>query len=300
VRLPRAVVRRLTRVAVAPLLSPRYPLTLRRPLLDASGHLLPLPRGTRRSSGALGGVPTERVAARDAHGPHQVLFVHGGGYQIGSPSSHRAFAAHLGRATGAPVHVPHYRRTPEHPYPAAVDDAEAAYRALRTAGHPAQRIALVGDSAGGGIVMALLLRLRTAGEDLPGAIGLVSPWLDLDLRSPFLRSNSATDAMLSPDWLGPAAAAYLGGRVAPAELRPLEADLAGLPPVHVVAGADEILVGDADALVDRLRAAGGAVTYRRARRMWHDYPVFPGLLADADAAIAALGADVRKACSPER
>jgi cation diffusion facilitator CzcD-associated flavoprotein CzcO/acetyl esterase/lipase len=273
---------------------------MRRPLLDAVGLLAPVPAGTRRSSGALGGVPTERVASRGAEGPHQVLLLHGGGYQVGSPASHRGLAAHLSRAALAPVHVPRYRLAPEHPFPAAVDDAEAAYRALRAAGHHAQRIALVGDSAGGGIVMALVLRLRAEGEELPGAIGLVSPWLDLGMRSPSLHDNAGRDALLSPGWLGSAADSFLAGGQAPAELRPLDTDLAGLPPVHVIAGTDEILLGDADALVERIRAAGGRVGYRRVRGMWHDFLLFAGLLRDADAAVAELGAVVHRACSGTR
>ncbi|TQM15438.1 alpha/beta hydrolase fold domain-containing protein [Pseudonocardia kunmingensis] len=294
-RLPRAVVRGLTRVVVRPLLSPRLPLGARRPLLDATGYIGPDPRGTRRSRADLGGVPTERVVVRGAHGPHQVLYVHGGGYQVGSPASHRALAAHLSRAAGAPVHLPDYRRAPEHPYPAPVDDVAAAYRALRRAGHPAQRIAVAGDSAGGGLVMALLLRLRAAGEEPPGSVGLISPWLDLDLSSPLLRANAATDAMLDPGWLADAAASYR--RAADdEELRPLQADAGGLPPVHVVAGAEEILVGDSDALVERIRAAGGPVTYRRVERMWHAFPVFAGMLREADEAVADLGAAIRRDC----
>jgi len=298
-QLSRPVVRHLTRLAVRPLLSPRLPLGLRRPLLDATGYLVPDPRGTLRSHGSLGGVPTERVVVRGARGPHQVLYLHGGGYQVGSPTSHRGLAAHLSRAAAAPVHVPHYRRAPEHPYPAAVDDAAAAYRALREAGHPAQRIAVAGDSAGGGLVMALVLRLRAAGEELPGSIVLISPWLDLDLSSPLLQHNAATDAMLDPGWLADAAARFRGA-ADPPELRPLEADLAGLPPVHVVAGAEEILVGDADTLVERIRSADGRVTYRRAERMWHDFPVFAGMLREADDAVTGLGTAVRRDCSGAR
>jgi cation diffusion facilitator CzcD-associated flavoprotein CzcO/acetyl esterase/lipase len=271
---------------------------MRRSLLDATGRVVPDPRGTRRSRGALGGVPTERVVARGAAGPHQVLYLHGGGYQTGSPTSHRALAAYLSRAAGAPVHLPDYRRAPEHPYPAAVDDAAAAYRALRDAGHPSQRIAVAGDSAGGGLVMALVLRLRAAGEELPGSIGLISPWLDLHLASPVLEANAATDAMLDPSWLPDAVASYLRDDAGPlhTELRPLEADLAGLPPMHVVTGAEEILLGDSDALVDRIRAAGGTVEYLRADGMWHAYPVFAGMLREADEAVATLGASIRRDC----
>ncbi|MHA6617586.1 alpha/beta hydrolase fold domain-containing protein [Pseudonocardia sp. DLS-67] len=295
-RLPRPVVRQLTRAVVRPLLSPRLPLAVRRPLLDATGRVVPLPRGTRRGYGPLGGVPTERLAARGATGPHQVLYVHGGGYQVGSPTSHRALAAHLSRAARAPVHLPDYRLAPEHPYPAAVDDVAAAYQALRDAGHPAQRIAVAGDSAGGGIVMALVLRLRAAGDELPGSIGLLSPWLDLDLGSPLLRANAATDAMLDPAWLPDAAARYRGGIDAP-EIRPLEADLAGLPPTHVIAGSEEILLGDSDALVARIREAGGPVDYLRTAGMWHAYPVFAGMLREADDAVTALGAAIRFDCA---
>lgn len=296
-RLPRSAVRQLTRGVVRPLLSPRLPLVLRRPLLDVTGRVVPLPRGTRRSRGTLGGVPTERVVARGDTGPHQVLYVHGGGYQTGSPTSHRALAAYLSRAAGAPVHLPTYRLAPEHPYPAAVDDVAAAYQALRDAGHPAQRIAVAGDSAGGGIVMALVLRLRAAGEELPGSIGLISPWLDLDLGSPLLQANAATDAMLDPSWLPDAVARYRGA-TDPPELRALDADLAGLPPVHVIAGSEEILLGDSDRLVARIPAAG--VDYLRADGMWHAYPVFAGMLREADEAVAALGAAIRRDCGGGR
>lgn len=295
-RLPRPVVRMLVRALVAPILSPRRPIAMQRRLLDAAGTTVPSPRGVRRSTGALGGVPTVRVAAPGAAGPHQVLYLHGGGYLTGSPVSHRALVAHLSRAAGAPVHVVGYRRAPEHPFPAAVDDAEIAYGALRAAGHEARRIALVGDSAGGGLAMALLLRLRHAGAELPGSVGLISPWLDLDLTAPTVAANADRDVMLDPNWLAGAAEAYRGAALDAPELRPLEADLAGLPPLHVVAGAEEILVGDADTLVERARAAGVAVEYRRVARMWHAFPAFAGFLREADDAVAALGATVRRHC----
>ena len=294
--LPRPAVRLMARTVVAPLLSPRLPLPVRRRLLGATGAALPLPRGTRRSWSLLGGVPTERISAANAVGPQQLLYLHGGGYLVGSPASHRALLAHLSRAAGAPVHAPRYRLAPEHPFPAALDDALAAYRALLTAGHPSQRVAVAGDSAGGGLTMSLLLRLRSLGVDLPGSVGLISPWLDLDLRSPALWANADTDALLDPSWLAGAVDDYRAGSDAP-ELRPLEADLAGLPPLHVIAGADEVLVGDSDALAERAKDAGAAMTYRREPGMWHAYPIFAGLLAEADEAVAELGASLSKDCS---
>lgn len=289
----------MTRVVIAPLLSSRIPLPLSRRLLGATGHVVPGPRGTRRVSAPLGGVPAERVTAPGASGPQQVLYLHGGGYKTGSAASHRALTAHLGRSAGATVHVPEYRLAPEHPFPAALDDALAAWHALRAAGHEARHIAVLGDSAGGGLAMALALRLRSAGEDLPAVLGLISPWLDLDLRSPWVRANGRYDAMLDPATLVPAAEHYRAGSAAP-ELRPLDADLTGFPPLHVVAGAREILVGDADALVERARASGVPVEYSRVEGMWHAFPVFAGMLAEADAAVAGLGAAVRRSCGAGR
>lgn len=287
----------VTRFVVSPMLDPRLPVVVRRRLIDVTGLALPSPRGTRRVRTRLGGVPTERVTVPGAVGPHQLLYLHGGGYTVGSARSHRALTAHLGRATGAPVHVPEYRLAPEHPHPAAVDDAIAAYRALRTAGHDAQRIAIAGDSAGGGLVVSMLLRLRDESDELPGSVGLISPWIDMSMTSDTLRSNAATDALLGPRLLHAGAADYRGA-ADPADLRPLDADLTGLPPVHVLAATGEILLGDADALVARLAAAGAPHSYDRVPGLWHDFVLYAGLLPQADAAVAALGTAMRSDCVP--
>lgn len=294
--LPSVANRLVTRFGIAPLLDPRLPRAVRRRLLDATGYAVPLPRGTRRASGMLGGVPTEVVSAVAEPAVHRVLYLHGGGYEVGSPSSHRGLVAHLSKATGSPVFVPAYRLAPEHPYPAGLEDALAAFRALRTAGHEAQHIAVAGDSAGGGLAMSLLLRLREAGEELPGSVGLISPWLDLTCSAATVMDNAVPDPMLDARWL-PIAANHYGGPVDADDLRPLEADLAGLPPLHVVAGGAEILVDDADRLVERARAAGVAVTYERTEGLWHAFPVLAGLMAEADAAVEALGAALRADCT---
>ncbi len=299
-RVPTQVARVVTRFVVSPMLDPRLPVVVRRRLIDVTGLALPSPRGTRRVRTRLGGVPTERVTVPGAVGPHQLLYFHGGGYTMGSARSHRALIAHLGRATGAPVHVPEYRLAPEHPHPAAVDDAIAAYRALRTAGHDAQRIAVAGDSAGGGLAVSMLLRLRDEGDELPGSVGLISPWIDLSMTSDTLRSNAATDALLGPRLLQAGAADYRADHWAgadPADLRPLDADLTALPPVHVLAATGEILLGDADALVARLAAAGAPHSYDRVPGLWHDFVLYAGLLPQADAAVAELGAAMRADCA---
>ncbi|GAA1878397.1 hypothetical protein GCM10009836_69730 [Pseudonocardia ailaonensis] len=299
--LPAGAVRTATRLLVAPALSPRLPLRVSRALLDAQGLVCPVPRGTRTTPSSLAGVPSVRVSGPGTPGPHVVLHLHGGGYALGSPRSHRSLGAWLAEAAGAPVELLDYRLAPEHPYPAGLDDAEAAYTALLDAGLSPQRIALTGDSAGAGLAMSLLLRLRGKGTPLPATVGLISPWLDLDLTDPALARNAGRDAMLGPALLEAGKDWYLrGGEATDPLLRPLEADLSGLPPIHVVAGSDEVLVGDADQLAERVRATGGVLTYTRSPGMWHDHVVEAGLLARGHEDLRDLGAALRRDCAARR
>jgi cation diffusion facilitator CzcD-associated flavoprotein CzcO/acetyl esterase/lipase len=227
-----------------------------------------------------------------SHGPtdpgRALLYLHGGGFSTGSPRSYRALAAALSRATGSTVYLPDYRLAPAHPYPAALTDTLAAYRALLAAGLPASQVVLAGDSAGGHLALAAALRLRAEGAPLPAGLALLSPWLELS-RPPGAGAGSR-DPLLGEAWLRSCARAYLASAdPAGPGVTPLAADLAGLPPLHVQAGAEELLVGDADRLVARARAAGVPVGYDRWPGMWHDFQVFTGLLAAADEAVAALG-----------
>jgi cation diffusion facilitator CzcD-associated flavoprotein CzcO/acetyl esterase/lipase len=236
-----------------------------------------------------------------------VLYLHGGGFVTGSPRTFRGLAAALSWATGAVVHLVDYRLAPEHPYPAALDDTLAAYRALLATGIPADRVVLAGDSAGGNLALSAALRLRDQGEPLPAGLVLISPWLDLALTGRSVTEQARADPELRASWLRACARAYLGGDLAAApdtspDTSPLGADPTGLPPLHVVAGTDEVLVSDADRLAERAAAAGVPVTYQRWPGMWHDFPVFTGLLAAADEAVEGIGATVRGwwAARPER
>jgi cation diffusion facilitator CzcD-associated flavoprotein CzcO/acetyl esterase/lipase len=284
-RLPPAVVRLVVWLTLRRALSPALPPRLQRRLLELIALLLPRPPA-RAHRTVLGAVPVTCVRAPGA-GPGAVLYLHGGGFTTGSARAYRPLAAALARASGATVYLVDYRRAPEHPHPAALDDTLAAYRALLAAGVPAGRVVLAGDSAGGYLALAAALRLRDAGEPLPAGLALVSPWLDFTVPAP---PAGRRDPLLTAGWLRRCADAYLGGAdQADPELAPLAADLAGLPPLHVQAGADELLVGDADRLVRRARAAGLPVGYDRWPGMWHDFQVCAGLLAAADRAVAALG-----------
>ena len=220
---------------------------------------LPSPSGVRYRPATLGGVPGEWVEA-DAPGTAActLLYLHGGGFVGCSPQTHRPLTAALA-LQGMRLFVPDYRLAPEHPFPAALDDVRAAWDALRAdvAAGGAGRLAVAGDSAGGNLALALMLSLRDAGQPLPDVAALFSPSTDLTGASPSLLANAARDAMFDGAALGRLADAYLaGGDPAQALASPLLADLAGLPPLLVHVGENEVLRDDGLRLADKARAAG--------------------------------------------
>jgi cation diffusion facilitator CzcD-associated flavoprotein CzcO/acetyl esterase/lipase len=260
-----------------------------------SALLSPVPRGTTVGHVRLGEVPAVRVscpgatvAGADAN--RAVLYLHGGAYTTGSPRTHRALAGYLSRAVMAPVFLLDYRLAPENPYPAALRDTVAAFHALQRAGHPPERLVLAGDSAGAGLAVAAALALRDAGEPLPVALALLSPWLDLTLSGESITINASQDAMLNGAWLAAAVKEYRGDReMTTPGISPLYAELSGLPPIDVQAAGDELLVSDADRFVERARAADVPVSYRCYAGMWHAFQLCAGLMREADAAVADLG-----------
>jgi acetyl esterase/lipase len=213
-----------------------------------------------------------------------ILYLHGGGYCVGSPATHRAVTGHLAKRCAARVFVPDYRLAPEHRFPAAVDDAVAAYRGLLAEGILPSDIAIAGDSAGGGLAVAAALRLRELGQPLPRALVLFSPWVDLTLEH--TPESVPGEVMLGLPWVRWCARAYVGRAEARHGLvSPLHAELAGLPATLVQAGTDEILHGDSLRLRDRLQAAGVPVGYEEYPRRWHVFQANAGVLADADRAL---------------
>jgi acetyl esterase/lipase len=269
----------LVRRAVRPVLHPRFPVAVQRRWLELVTRPTPLAPGVDVRPGLLGGRPCETLVPSDGDPGRTVLYLHGGGFTVGSPATHRALGTHLAAVSGASVHVLDYRLAPEHPFPAALDDATAAYRELLDRGASPDRTAVAGDSAGGWLALATALRLRRDGQPLPAALGLVSPWLDLDAE----RGN--TDPMLQPAWLRRCAAGF--GADGRADL--LEADLAGMPPLVLHVGSEEILLDDAIALARRARAAGVPVEARRFDGLWHVAHASAGLVGASGAAVHALG-----------
>lgn len=243
-----------------------------------------------------GGVAAEWSTAPWADASAVLLFLHGGGYCSGSIVSHRTLATEAGRAAGMRALALQYRLAPEHPFPAALDDALAAWEWLRSGGTPAERIVIAGDSAGGGLALALWQVLRGRGEAGPACLWLISPWTDLTLSGGSLRSRDAVDPLLHRPYLDELATAYLAGGVGRAEplVSPLFADLTGLPPVLVHVGTDEVLLDDAVRLVGAAGAAGGAATLRIWPRMIHAFPLWSGGLPAGREALQDMGRFVRR------
>jgi len=290
--LPRPLMRATVRLAVRPILGPDVPVRRQRRLLNVLGRVALLPRGTRVARVSLGGRPAVRLEAPGADATRAVLYLHGGGYTVGGAVTHRALAAHLAAAAGAPVYLLDYRLAPEHPYPAALEDAVAAYQSLLASGIAPQHLAVAGDSAGGGLTLGVTMRLRAAGIPLPAGLALISPWVDLTLGG--LRDDRR-DPMLRTAWLRACAERYgAGADLTAPEISPLYGELAGLPPMLIHGASEEILLADVERLVERVRAAGVPVVYRRLERMWHVAHLHAGLVGASTAAVREIGAYLRE------
>jgi cation diffusion facilitator CzcD-associated flavoprotein CzcO/acetyl esterase/lipase len=279
------LLRALLQLALKPVFSPRVPVAFqRRWLRGLSALSMPL-RGTRHERATVGGVPGDWV--RPPAPPTRIgtlLYLHGGAYCVGAPSTHRALTARLAQATGMALFAADYRLAPEHRFPAAVEDALAAYRALRAQGP----VVVAGDSAGGGLALALAIALRDAGEPLPASLLLLSPWVDMiEANAP--AAPPPGEAMLSVPWAMACAKLCLGDTPATHPwASPLHAELRGLPPVLIQAGTDELLHAQALRLHEALQAAGVAVRCEITPARWHVFQLHAGSLPSADDAVDRL------------
>ena len=244
----------------------------------------------------LAGLPTLRTASPGAAADAALLYLHGGAYVAGSAQGYRGLAGEMARAAGVTGYAVDYRLAPEAPFPAAVNDAVAAYQALLARGLAASRIVLVGDSAGGGLVAAALLALRDAGTALPAAAVLISPWADLTGTAMSLVTKAAADPSLTPEGLRAGAQHYLG--TAPANhplASPVFADFTGLPPLLIQVGSAEILLDDAVRLAGAAGAANVAVRLEVWPEMPHVWHAFGFMLEEGRRAIAGAGDFLRAA-----
>jgi epsilon-lactone hydrolase len=267
--------------------SHRAPLTRaeRRATFAPAGVLHPLPDDVLVTEVSAGGVPAHWLAAPGADAGRVILFLHGGGYELGSLRSDGELATRLGRASGMHVLFPEYRLAPEHPFPAAVDDVLAAWRWLRTdRGLSERSIALVGDSAGGGLTVALLVATRDAGEAMPAAAVLMSPTLDLTSSGASMTERVDQDPISTPAMLRQFASDYLAGADPKTPLAsPLFASLSGLPPLLVQVGTADLLLSDSERLAAAAAAAGVEITLEIGEGLPHVFQIMLGTPEAAEA-----------------
>lgn len=266
----------------------------RRDQMDLFGAAAPLPPDWRISDVDLGR-PTERHDGAKTRADAALLYFQGGGYCLGSPRSHRGLVAQVCAAADVTGFAVDYRLAPEDPFPAAVDDAVRAYRALLAMGFAPEAIILAGDSAGGGLALAAALRLKAEGAAMPAGLYLISPWLNLAQEGRSFSSKAEVDPMVSKGVLDVFAQKYLGIHdKRDVFASPLLGDLKGLPPVLVQVGADEVLFDDSEAFGQRAQAADIPYSVEIWPRMIHVFPAFYPMLTAARDAIAGAGAWMRR------
>lgn len=264
-------------------LSPGNPRQVARARMNKSGDRLPCAPGVTINTMELAGRPALHFTP-DTPKPGAILFFHGGGYSLGSPQSHKPLVSRMSALFGMEAYSADYRLAPEHVCPDAVEDGEDVLQLVRK--QTEGPLIVSGDSAGGGLTLACVLRHRDAGRPMPDALYLLSPWTDLTLSGDSVASRARRDPMLTPEALAAGAALYLDGRdPRDPDASPLFADLKGLPPVFIQVGQDEILLDDSTRLHARLDEAGVAVHCEIWKGLFHDFQLFSPLLREADTAL---------------
>ena len=259
--------------------------TLRASFNELMAHI-PVPDDVQQSPTTIGGVGAIEVTVRGADADRVILYFHGGVYVIGTAAATVPLVGDLARRTGTRVITLDYRLAPEHPYPAAVADAQDAYQGLLEQGVDAGQIALAGESAGGGLAVATLLALRDADIPLPSCAFLMSPYADLTLSGDSIADREAVDRTLTPEGLRLRIPDYVAGADASDPLiSPVFADLTGLPPLLIQVGSNEILLSDALRLAERAAMADVTVTLDVTDSVPHVFQAFAAMLDEADAAL---------------
>jgi epsilon-lactone hydrolase len=271
------------------------PVAEARANFEQIGNMFPVDSGIKCEPLSAGGVKAEWVSAPEADPGRRILYLHGGGFVIGSINTHRALAARLSRAAKARVLVIDYRLGPEHPFPAAVDDAIAAYRWMLAQGATPARVAVAGESAGGGLTASTLVAIREAKLPMPAAGVMLSPWIDLECIGESMTTKDAIDPLVHKPALVEWAKLYLNGKDPRTPLAsPLYANLAGLPPLLIQVGTSEVLLDDAARFAARAKAAGVNATYEEWANMIHIWHFFAPILDEGQQAIEKVGAFIRQ------
>ncbi|HEY6421387.1 MAG TPA: alpha/beta hydrolase [Candidatus Binataceae bacterium] len=265
---------------------------------EQMANMFPVDADVKREAVQAGSVKAEWVTAPGADAGRAILYLHGGGYVIGSINTHRSLAARLSKSAKARVLLIDYRLAPEHPFPAAVDDSVAAYRWMLASGLKPARIAVAGDSAGGGLTIAALVAIRDAKLPTPAAGVALSPWVDLEGIGESMTTKAAVDPMVQKAGLVEMGKLYLGGKDPRTPLAaPLYADLTGLPPLLIQVGTAETLMDDSSRIAERARKAGVKVTYEPWDNMFHVFQMFAPILDEGQQAIEKIGEFVRRSAA---
>lgn len=278
-----------------PIESPDVPLEQARAAFDAVSNMVRVASDVTLEPVDVDGTPGEWISTPDASPDRIVLYLHGGGYVIGSIDSHREMISRIARSASARALAINYRLAPEHPFPAAVEDATKSYRWLLKQGFSPENIVISGDSAGGGLTVATLLALRDAGDPLPAAAACISPWTDLEITGETMITKADVDPMIRPEDAKGGAERY-HGTTDPSHplISPIHADLSGLPPLLIQVGTSEVLLSDSTRLAERAKAAGVDVTIEEWDEMIHVWHFFASMLPEGHQAIQRIGEFVRE------
>jgi acetyl esterase/lipase len=263
-----------------------------RSMFDEWGQPALEPENVSYKSDHIGGVEAIWALPAGADTSRVIIYTHGGGFAVGSADSHRKMAGHLAKALGVTSVVLHYRRAPEHHFPTQIEDAVAAYMALLAQGFEPKNILTAGDSAGGNLAIASVLKFRDLGLPLPGAVIAYSPWLDMALRGATLETNAATDALVNRGLLEGMRDMFLGGKTDPLDklANPLENDFTGFPPLYITCGGAETLQSDSESLHAKAKAQGVKTVLSVVSGMQHVFPALSGRAPEADQELARIAA----------
>ena len=266
-----------------------------RAAMEASAGMFPAGADVLASEIDAGGVPADWVTVDVSEADRVVLYFHGGGYVMGSRNTHRGLAGRIARAARARVLLPDYRLAPEHPFPAAIEDATTCWRWLVSEGHAPDHMVIAGDSAGGGLALATLLALKAAGDPLPAcAVGL-SPWTDLEGAGPTAQPGAVDDPVLTPEGLRLSSRQYAAADLRNPLAAPLHGELEDLPPLLLQVGTREVLLSDSTRFAEKAQAAGVEVALEIEDGLIHVWQMFPDV-PEAQSAIERIGAFIRRNC----
>ena len=288
-------VRRTTRAYFNTIDAKKADVQAMRKKWHSAAKILWTARKVKIEQARVSGLNSEWLTSKGAPDDKLLLYLHGGAYVMGNCATHRQLVSYLAKYSGVKALLPEYRLAPEHPFPAAIEDAVGLYRSLLAKGYSAQNIVIAGDSAGGGLTMATLLSLRESGDPLPAAACLLSPWLDLAATGESMTTRAKKDPWFQPEDMPIVAAYYCNDDELKNPLvSPVYANLSGLPPLYIQVGEDEILLSDSTRAAEKVKSAGGDVEIEIWPGMWHVFQAFLHQVPESKKAAKKIGKFVRR------